>query len=202
MKKFVYAASMLLTSLTCFGQESDEYVHRYVGIGIRASIFQLSELNQSNFPANRIIVNVDPIKYARAEFHFGRYSSDYDLVMSTTTLKPQEASTIIGFGVFGVYPVEKVKFIAGFRYSINNYAFDDVEFDQNSNPYLVEETGKITIASPVLGGEYFFAKWFSLGAEFSYLMAKDVFNPSGSSPDQKSSYNVTESCLIFRFYPR
>jgi hypothetical protein len=202
MKKVLLFAGMIASQFVN-AQDNETYVHRYVGLGIRASIFQISELPISVIPPNRLLINIDPIKYARAEFHFGTYSHSYELSAPSSTLKMTETSSLFGFGVFGMYPVGSVKFIAGARYSINNYSQTDLAFDTFGNAYTVEDKGKIGIIAPVIGGEYFFSKWFSIGAEFSYLMTTDEFNPADpNAENETTTTNITESSLLFRFYPR
>jgi len=207
MKKLLYILCLLQVPSVVAAQENDEYIHRYVGIGIRASVFQVSELPVNIIPPNRILINIDPIKYARAEFHFGRYASTREIYYSSftgtpTLLKLKDVSTVVGFGVFGTYPVGKAKFLAGMRYSINNYEQGDIDFDTMGNPYVITNTGKISILSGVAGGEYYFSKWFSIGAEFSLVSMDDVFDPADpASQNQTTTTSITESSLVFRFYP-
>lgn len=203
MKKIFTLFVIVAAFISANAQESGEYQHRYVGIGIRASVFQISELPISIIPANRLLVNIDPIKYARVEFHFAGYThSDEMTMLSTPPLILKEKSSLLGFGVFGTYPCGKAKFIAGMRYSRNKYAMDDILFDSFGNPYTAEDHGTITIISPVIGGEYYFSKWFSIGAEFGYMLMNDEYDPADpGAPSTTSSTTITESSLIFRFYP-
>jgi hypothetical protein len=111
-------------------------------------------------------------------------------------------SQTIGFGVFGTYPVGKAKFIAGMRVSDNKYEEGDIDFDLSGNPYVVTNTGKIGITAGVLGGEYYFSKWFSMGAEFSIVNMTDVYSPADTTSEKTTTKtSITESSLVFRFYP-
>lgn len=203
MRKLFAVAVLSALSLHVGAQDDDAPVHRYIGIGVRASIFQISDLPMAVTPPNRIIVNVDPIKYARAEFQFGSYSHENELFMSNQQpLNMKQSSVSIGGGVFGMYPVGKAVFLAGLNYTINNYSEDDVLFDNFGVPYVAASTGKVTGIAPTLGGEYYFSKWFSIGAEFSYLILNDEFDPADpNSPQQTSTTFITESSLVFRFHP-
>lgn len=197
-----------LTLILCFGwlvlsaQETDKYVHRYIGIGIRASVFHISELPLDIIPANRLMVSYDPIRYLRTEVHVAAYSHTDELFLGTSKFNLKESSTLVGFGVFGVLPCENAKFLAGIRCSRNNYMEDFVRFDENGDPFVAADEGQINIVAPVLGGEYFFSKWFSVGAEFSFMMIKDELNPWDTDvPSTTMSTTITESSLVFRFYP-
>lgn len=203
MKKFFACVALAGASISLPAQDAEEYQHRYIGIGIRASVFQISELPISVIPPNRLLVNFDPIKYARAEVHFATYSHSSEMnTFTAQTLTLKEKSTLFGFGAFGTYPCGKAKFIAGLRFSQNKYAWDDVLFDSFGNAYTAESKGSITIIAPVLGGEYYFSKWFSLGAEFSYVLMNDEYDPADpGAPSTTSSTTITESSLVFRFYP-
>lgn len=189
-----------------FAQEPNELIHRYIGVGIRASVFQISELPVKTLPPNRILLNIDPIKYLRVEGHFGMYKSDHQESFNmypngNVLLTLNENSTLLGGGVFGVYPKDNVKFIAGIRYSKNKYNQDNLNFS-NGNPYIVTDKGDINILTYMLGAEYSFNKWFSIGAEFGYVTMKDNFHPANpSDPSTTSNTSVSESSLVFRFYP-
>src|SRR3990170_385324 len=82
-------------------QETTEPIHRYIGVGIRASVFQISELPIRTVPPNRILLNIDPIKYLRVEGHFGMYKNDYQENFNTFSngnvlLTLKENSTLFG----------------------------------------------------------------------------------------------------------
>jgi hypothetical protein len=207
MKKMLNLFLVLFIPAVISAQDDNEYVHRYIGVGIRASVFQISELPVSIIPANRLLINIDPIKYARAEFHFGRYASTTEIPYSSFSgpaqiYKLDEVSTTVGGGIFGTYPAGKAKFIAGMRFSQNNYEEEDIDFDSFGNPYVVSNTGKIGIIAGVLGGEYYFSRWFSAGAEFSLVNMTDVYKPADpASQKLTTKTSITESSLVFRFYP-
>jgi len=183
--------------------------HRYIGLGIRAFGLQLTELLSTQVPPNRIVLNIDPHKYFRIEGQFGIYKrtseTKYSTGTGTVTLNPVNKSTFFGFGLMGLYPKDNARFIGGLRYSINNYS-DDTPFGSGSPPYvpyLVTNKGKMTLISGIIGGEYFFAKFFSIGAEFTVSSIKDVYKPyslTSSDPNTTKTF-MTEGNLIFRFFP-
>lgn len=203
MKKYILLLGLALSPFIGRAQEDDAYVHRYIGIGIRASIFQISELPMDVMPPNRLLVNVDPIKYARVEFQFGSYRHENEMFLSNQQpLTLKQTSTLLGAGVFGMYPCGKAIFLAGMHFSVNNYTESDVLYDSFGVPYIADAKGKVTAIAPVLGGEYYFSKWFSIGAEFSYLIENDEFTPADpADPQLTSTTFITESSLLFRFHP-
>lgn len=189
-------------------QEVEEYIHRYIGIGIRSSVFQISELPTKTIPPNRIFVNVDPIKYLRVEGHYGIYSNEHEVYLGSNPpgkdkLTLKENSTLLGGGIFGVYPKGCIKYILGVRYSQNKYEQDVINASY-STPYpnVVTNHGEIDITSTILGAEFYFNKWFSIGGEFGIVNLNDVFTPwDTNEPSITTKTLITESSLLFRFHP-
>ena len=102
-----------------------------------------------------------------------------------------------------MYQKNKTRFITGIRYAINKYSDDDIYYVTYTFPTIATNNGKMTLISGMIGGEYFFAKFVSLGAEFGISTLKDVYEPAAVF-NQKSITNktlMTEGSLIFRFYP-
>ena len=188
-------------------QETTAPAHRYVGIGIRSSVFQISELPIKTIPPNKIFLNVDPVKYIRVEGHYGMYSNSSEQIFSTfpngtITIPLKENSTIIGGGIFGIYPKDNMKFMGGFRLSRNTYSKDETNSSGGGTPYVVTDNGEISITAFILGAEYSFNKWFSVGAEFGIVSMNDTFHPWDKNiPSTTSTTTITESGIVFRFYP-
>ena len=193
-------------------QKQEKSEHRYLGLGIRTGL-QLSDLIANHVPPNRLVLNIDPSKYFRIEGQYGSYSKKsevnvqyYDPITGATLsalLKPKEKSSFIGGGLMGMYPKGECRFIGGIRYGINNYSYESVNYSYYSTaPTLVKETGKETVISGVIGGEYSLAKYFSVGAEFSILSIKDVNTPPSIYSSKKTTNKtmMTEGSLVFRFY--
>src|ERR1051326_1172702 len=201
---------LIIFSINVNAQEkkADSSSHRYVALGIRSSIFQISELQQTILPPNRLLINIDPIKYIRVEGQFGIYSNTKQQSVSfspgpPTTLKLNQKSSVTGIGLFGVYPVDKVKFSLGVRYINNPYSEDNIQTNPLGQPTVVTDKGTINTIAGVIGAEYLFSKWFSLGAEFGLLQMDYVFTPADypTHPKLTTTNTITETCLIFRFYP-
>jgi hypothetical protein len=208
MKKLIIVCTIIMTSLSLYSQDPEKKEqHSYVGLGIRASVFQISELPNYVMPPNRLLLNIDPIKNLRFEGHFAYFKTSSEIPVSiyptgTRNMTLTQKSALFGGGVFGLIPVDKVKFIIGMRYSSNHYSDDNILYNSSGTPYVASDEGKINALSGVIGGEYHFAKWFSIGAEFSYMRLKDVLSPASSTtPDLTTKTSITESALIFRFYP-
>lgn len=206
MKKCKLIFALMFLSCLVNAQDSGDK-RTMIGIGIRSSVFQISELPIRIVPPNRLLVNVDPIKYARVEVHYGFYKNTREQLYSTfpspyVIKKVTDKSNVYGGGVFGILPKDNFKFILGARYSMNIYELGDVDFDSSGNPYVVNNSGKIQSFSGVLGCEYHFSKRFSVGAEFSYINMKDTFTYADKTmPSLTSTTTVSESSLLFRFYP-
>ncbi len=190
--------------------DSASIKHRYFGLGIRAGGLTLVDLLSTSVPPFRIIANIDPVKYVRLEVQYGLYKNTTEQMgttsTSTITLNPIQKSSILSFGFMGMYPAGNARLIAGLRYGINNYSTDQIYYPSGwpqPNPYLVTNTGKRTMFSGVLGGEYFFVKYFSVGAEFSILSIKNIETQAGvyNTPPTTSKTLMSEGCLMFRFYP-
>jgi hypothetical protein len=210
MKNLFLKATLLLSFFTpataALHAQNEDDVHRYLSVGVRSSVFSISELPVTVVPANRLLLSIDPVKYLRIEGHFAYYANQNQQVLSifptgTTVLTLKEHSALIGGGIFGIYPVHNIRFSAGVRFSQNNYDLDDINFSSGA-PSVVTDKGKIKIVAGVLGGEYLFGKWFSVGAEFNLVNMNDRYDPADNSlPVTTSKTTITESTLVFRFYP-
>jgi len=187
-------------------QQEESYPHRYLGLGIRISGIQIGDFTSQAYPTNRLVLDIDAHKYFRLEGQLGIYSKTSEVDVSSgsggsSKLDLHTKSTFIGFGIMGMYPKEHGRFVAGLRYSINNYSDESINYNPGG-PTIEKSTGKMNLFSGMIGGEYFLARFFSIGAEFSISSVKDVYDdasPSASSTTDKTL--LTESNLILRFYP-
>lgn len=199
--------SVCIIVFSASAQDSSGYKHRYIGLGVRSSVFQVSEISFNLIPSNRIILNADILRYLRIEGQFASYTDKQDKKIPAgttgdyTPLTLKKSSTIVGFGGFGMYPRDNVKFYGGVRIADNSYSEDDA-YTSGISPYAVTSHGDIRIIASVAGAEYCFNKWFSIGAEFSLVNLKNSFYPWDKSiPSSSTTTNITESGLVFRFYP-
>jgi hypothetical protein len=190
-------------------QSQESFPHRYVSIGIRAAGIQVSDLTARAYPANRLILSLDPLKYVRLEGQYGVFSRTSTATIqqggTSSEVELHDKSRYAGFGIMGMYPKDRGRFFAGLRYGINKYS-DESVFSSFSSPgnSVDENTGKMTVLSGMIGGEYFLARFFSVGAEFSVASVKDVFEPSSLASNSEKSTDktlLTEGNLVFRFYP-
>lgn len=203
------AAMFIAINLFAQDQPQPKETHRYVGLGIRAAGITVNDLMSYAVPPNRLVLNIDAHKYFRIEGQLGLYNSTTEVEVSSWSgsskkdIELKDKSTFMGIGLMGLCPRENVRFVGGLRYSINNYSDDQVYYDSSGNPSAKTNTGKMTLITGIIGGEYFFAKFFSLGAEFSVSSINDVFEPYSGSYAQPSTSKtlMTEGNLIFRFYP-
>ena len=194
--------STLLIFLSMSGamaqQQQESFPHRYIGLGIRIAGIQLSDLTSRAYPTNRLVLAIDPHKYFRLEGQYGFFSTSSEEVVQAngtgyTKFELHGRSTFAGVGAMAMYPKDRGRFIAGVRYGINKYS--DEHVSTASGPIEVNK-GKMTLLSGMIGGEYFLARFFSIGAEFSVSSVKDVYDVY-STTDKKT---FTEGNLVLRFY--
>jgi hypothetical protein len=203
VKSFLLCMSVMFTYL-CKAQEQqqpkEQYKHRYIGLGVRAAGIQLSDVDSRFIPPNRLIFDLNPVKFFRLECQWGVYNKTHEVENPSGNIDLKSKSHYIGIGIMGLYPVERAKFMGGVRYGVSKYSED--EYIEYPSPTLAESTGKTTQLSFVIGGEYFLARYFSLGAEFSLSSLKDDFNPAEpSSENLNDTKLLTEANIVFRFYP-
>lgn len=204
MKKIIVL--MLLANLS-LAQEATDKPHRYLGLGYKLGIFQTSEL-YSNFitPVNRLMVNVDPIKYLRIDVQWGASKSENEQYFNTGMGQQQKLvletkNSVLQFGAFGTYNFDDMMMYLGVRYGFSNGSYDQVSY---SGTMYVTETNeeKASLLSPVLGGEYRFGNRFSVGAEVSYMMINSEMNPANPlALNTNSKLNLIETTAFFRFFP-
>lgn len=192
-----------LSTIALFAQTQQEsFSHRKLGLGIRAAGLQIGDIQSNAYPTTRLTINVDPTKYFRVEGQFGVYNktSEQSIKSGSTqvNVKQTTKSTFYGVGLMGMYPFERTRLVGGLRYGVNNYSSN-----QEGSSTSMNNSGKMNMYSGVIGGEYFFAQGFSIGAEFSISSTKDDYSLPNSSYSNGTTYKttLTESNLVFRFYP-
>lgn len=204
MKKILV---LLFLANAVLAQEATVKHQRYLGIGYKLGVFQTSDLYSNNIaPVNRVILNVDPIKYLRIDVQWGTANSKDEQYIYTGFQQQQKVTletknTVLQFGAFGTYHFDDMLMYLGFRYGFSKGSYDQVNF---SGPtYFIEtNTEDATLLSPVLGAEYRFGNRFSVGAEVSYLMINSEFDPANAlSLNTNSKINLIETSAFFRFFP-
>ncbi|MFM2208145.1 MAG: hypothetical protein RL213_2120 [Bacteroidota bacterium] len=175
------------------------------GVGIRTGIFQLVDANSGDFgymPTNRLVLNYDPLSKFRIEFQ-GGYSQAVENDWTPNNQDAESVSSVYVIGLHYVRPVADCKLSAGLRYGYFKHSEDDFDYNPNTFEYDKHEdvlTG--SFFSPVIGGEYFFSKHFSLGAEFSFIIGNtETDYGSMNEVNTSASLHKTETALAFRFYP-
>jgi hypothetical protein len=203
MKKIL---ALLFLAQLGSAQEPSEKAHRYLGIGYKLGVFQTSDLYSDFSPVNRLVLNVDPIKYLRIDVQYGFSNSSNEQYMNTGTgtqqkLTLESKNSVLQFGAYGTYEFDDMLMYLGFRYGFGNGSSDQISF--SGTMYITEtDTEKSSILSPVLGAEYRFGNRFSVGAEISYLIVNREFNPAAiNAQNTNSSLKLLESSAFFRFFP-
>jgi len=203
MKKII---ALLFFANLGLAQEASEPAHRYLGIGYKLGIFQTSDLYSNFTPVNRLMVNVDPIKYLRIDVQWGASKSENEQYYYTGMGQQQKLvletkNSVMQFGAFGTYDFDDMMMYLGVRYGFSNGSYDQVNY--SGTMYVTEtNTEKSTILSPVLGGEYRFGNRFSVGAEVSYMMINSEMNPANPlALNTNSKLSLIETTAFFRFFP-
>lgn len=209
MKKFISACLVFMIASGVYTQEDELNQHRYFGVGVTANIFRANELNNFDIPANRLYINIDPIKYARFDFQFGTLKIErtqtfmyFDFLGNQVeqSLDLVNKSSLWAIGAFGQYPIGDMKVYAGIRFGKSKYQSQFVDF-VGPNYKVSTNRGKKKYIEPTVGFEYLFGSRFSVGGEFRMLLLEDSFTPSQANGPDISTMNITESSIFFRFYP-
>lgn len=202
MKKILV---LLLLANVCAAQETTEKAHRYLGLGYKLGIFQTSDLYSNFAPVNRLMVNVDPIKYLRIDVQYGFSNSSNEQFMYNGGVQQKvtldSKKSVMQFGAFGTYEFDDMMMYLGFRYGFGKASNDQINY---TGTMYVTETNreKSNILSPVLGAEYRFGNRFSVGAEISYLIVNSEYDPANiNAQNTNSSLKLLESNAFFRFFP-
>ncbi len=200
---------LLATALICLAasptlaQNDNTLPRRHLGIGIHSSIFQTSDLDLTNIPPNRLIVQYDFMPTVRAELQVGGYNKETK--ESGNNLVPTDDALVASLGGFYLIPYEQAKFSVGARYRMGNMNNEEISYETSTDPYVYNNKQTISSVSGVIGGEYFFSKWFSVGAEFSLIYDKNKcttenYSSSYTIPETTTTSTLTETSLLFRFY--
>jgi hypothetical protein len=196
----------ILCSLNVFSQEKEKEDHKYFAFGVRANTFTQTEFQNFNLPPAKLTLNIDPIKYMRIDFQYGTGKSQYEQTVSSfpsgsSTYTMNDKTNVFAVGLFAMYRIEKTNFYLGTRFGKIKYTSDAIDYS-STYPRKVTDKGETGTLNGVLGGEYFFANRFSVGAEFCITRLKDTFSPGATgSPSKNSMYSSTEGSVLFRFYP-
>ena len=183
-------------------QNNETSTNNKLGLGVRTSVFQISDFEYSDFPPNRLMINYDPIEHLRIEAQFGMYRSDDNQNAGSTGLRPIDQRYAYALGLHYIHKVDRIKFAAGLRYLISDFSNEFIDFSAAGNKIAIDRE-KSSGIGVVLGGEYFLAKWFSVGAEIAVNSSEMKFTPAATSmtDDYTKNITLTESSVLFRFYP-
>lgn len=202
--KNVLALSILLVLIqsVSMAQATDALPERHFAMGVRSSLFQSSDLTLANIPPSRFIFQYDVVPEFRAELQIGGYNREEEMDGASDKLKDNAITGVLG--VHLIKTIEHAKFTTGFRYGWSQVNDEYFNYAGNGGSKSTDKES-IQIYSLVFGGEYFLAKWFSVGAEFAPVYMVDDFktkdeSTGDTSPTNTASSLATETNLLFRFY--
>ncbi len=199
--------TLILFIVNLNAQEKKVEFKRCLGVGLSLPLLQIHEMAEDVIPGKRLLIDYDPFECLRVEGHWSMYDKDHITNFTYTpsgrviTLNMKERSSLIGAGLFGVYPKNHWKYIAGFRFSKDNYDVDEVELSETV-PEVVKDHGSVKVIAGVLAAEYYFNPWFSLGGELSIMQMNNSFYTSVTSNLVKSTQKgILELGIALTFYP-
>ena len=216
MKAIVLSLCIFCTSFISFSQtESELEKMPIVGIGLNLTQFRLSDMMTELYhaPANTLMVEVTPFKYARITPVIGFSSEKYKQELGPFAVE-KEAKTkslTYGFGTFGMYQYDKTNLYAGCRFEWAQIKNDSYEynFDYVDGIGYVESITSVNreytrnSIIPTIGAEYFFSRHFSFGAEFGVRFMKYGFTNNsqyGYYDEDTDSAIATDAGVQVRFY--
>lgn len=207
--QFFLIAVLFTFTPRIYAGPGDSLPHRYLSIGIKTSKDLVTEFTNPVTPS--LIMSLDLHKNIRADFQFGRYASTQDVHIVSwstvtgntlvTTHTPESKNSVISVGLFGMHRVEKTRFYGGYRYNIIK-SFSEYVHSTGSSSSIYNRKTSGKAHTILIGGEYFLASRFSLGAEVGYHIAK--YSNTDSRPGEfntNQSNRYTDASVIFRFYP-
>ena len=187
--------SLFVLTVSLPAQETEEKADKkedvQFGIGVIFNNFWQDFSYDNNLPTLYFPINI------HKKFKVEPEVSYYNNTRNNESIDQKESAMRIGLGLFGITNYEKSLFYYGLRFSYNYYKTEySTPVSDNR-----ERTSKRFMLGPALGGEYFFVKHFSLGAEvgFQFTIKKD----------EESNYNyyfptsdvtATQVFIFLRFY--
>ncbi len=185
--------SLLLCIIT-LGYAQQDSIRKF-GIGLHVEQFKLIDLglNSSIIPSNKIIFTYNYKSTYRIEPVFGliRYKRD----------DYQSTGYHLGLGNYFLLKKERTLIHLGFKVGYDNVYEERDRYDYGSEKLQERET-RLSIG-PSIGGEYLFGNHFSIAGEIGLFYFKSTQKDNQDtydSEDSKSSYLLTDTGLILRFY--
>lgn len=213
MKKLFLLVSLLTTFSVNHSSAQDETSaiaepkHRYFSFGFETGVltkvdFFLNDLR----PATKIVFNFNPHKYVRLDLQFGssKYINEYNYMNPSggiTTYELTDQCREFAIGLFGVLPFKDgFQMYGGFRFGKAMLENEFMNFSSSGGQYVDSEKSDIKIFSPLVGGEYKFGNRFSIAGEIKFSFIDESL-PSSGNTTEFNELNLTETALVFRFYP-
>lgn len=197
---------MLIATTTVFGQEESTVQEmKKFGFGLHVEQFKTQDIMSSTImPANKLILVMSPNNSFRVEPSIG-FSNSKDEFGDTNFSGTQTSKGIyIGIGAFYMYQAGKTNLYFGLRLE-HGKIIEESKYTSNGFKDFNKTETKRFMFAPTLGAEYFFAKHFSFGGEFSlknYSSKSSYTSTNNPSPSDENDakYFSTDTGLLLRFY--
>ncbi len=206
MKKKLLIVTLLfflIVSTNVYSQSTTNNYQTRIGLGITYTYYKESFIYIINegilIPTIFIPIKVSPKFRIEPEIGFYRISDHYSDKYSNH--KTTEKIFQIGVGLCPVVTKNSFDFYFGSRIG---YLYISLSDEYISNAYLDKDKGsaKGFYISPVLGGEYYFSKHFSLGGEVQVKYSRYNLEEKENSDKSNSTFSkfLTYSTVIIRIY--
>ena len=198
MKKFlsILLSFVFLIAATSVQSQSTDHKRKY-GFGLTLS--EVSKLNttiDSRLPTQTILIPIRLTNKIRIEpeigfLQFKRESSDENSKSQLTERIKQ-----LGVGICQLTSQNSFEFYYGARFGYISYSSKD-EYVSGNFIDRDEESGSGFYISPVLGGEYYFSKHFSVGGEVQLKYSDLDFEEGiGTDKEETSLSRISTSGII------
>lgn len=208
-EQFLWTKKIAGGNVSGKNSEKETRTHRIFGIGLRVYQWWYDELAQLLPPSSTITISITPHRNFRIEPEIGYFSTkSYSQTLEENLT---DKNFHIGLGIYPMLQKGNTNLYFGIRWAQIKITDEYVEYIVPTGPpwtytYKKEELiSKHQLIGPVIGGEYLFAKHFSLGGEVGLKYAiyhSDVEgkDPNHNHDEDKTKSILTESNLFVRFY--
>ena len=193
--RYFLLALLICLATTPLKAQQDAGTH--IGVGVRlANVFVFNrgflDGEFANGATLLVPININDRLRVEPEIGFSRSTSESDLYDATTS------QYVLGIGIMPLIPRGNFTLYAGGRFRYVN-----ASQDESSGPFGGDReisTSGISLA-PIVGGEFFFARWFSLGGEagFEYRTSSSEDSVVEEDSSDSSSFGTTGAVHV-RFY--
>jgi hypothetical protein len=192
--RYALLALLLLSASPLWAQQADSGTH--IGIGVRVndvfgSLISFDEGFIGGGTTLLVPININGRFKLEPELGFGRNSTDGDDFEISTS------QFTVGVGILAMAPRGDFALYGGGRLRYTKFT---QELDFGGFGGSREQSSSSFGIAPVVGGEHFFSRWFSLGAEAGIEYRTFGSEEDGDEDDADRSSIATLGSVFARFY--